>query len=95
MKKTTNFLLLIAIALLLMNFILSTRQDYEISHKAIETYCKSINSLAPSLKPLQTDCCRPGSDIASGHGARCVSGTQNCVANDCPSGTSECGKSKD
>ncbi len=93
MKKTINYLLLTAIVLLLMNFILSTKNSHLVSKSAIEEYCYSLKGLAPSKHPLQMTCCRTGSSTTSSYGARCTSGQQNCVENDCPSGSSECGTS--
>ncbi len=63
-------------------------RSYKISQSDIAIYTKTH---VPARQPVQMVCCRPNEEVSSSFGARCVTGKQYCVANDCPTGTSECG----
>ncbi|MCB0574176.1 MAG: hypothetical protein KDC61_06385 [Saprospiraceae bacterium] len=68
-------------------------QQSILSNDNIEGISKSI---PPNYRPLQINCCYPDNqDDEVALGARCVTGgSQYCVPNECPEGTSECGIDK-
>lgn len=65
-------------------------ENYIARQSEIKAYSLSRH---PALQPLQIECCRPGDETSTStsYGARCVTGNQYCVANECPTGTAECG----
>lgn len=78
---------IIAVSLLVS---LKLPEDYIVRQSEIKSYSAGRH---PAWQPLQIECCRPGDETstATSYGARCVTGNQYCVANECPTGSAECG----